>query len=534
MGSVCYTLVIIINSFVLGGAGPTEAALPTVSGDSTGNDDDELTVGTLVEVQTDVSELLCGVIRWVGNGMGGIELEEEHGDLPLDLTDGTHAGQRRFTCAPGRALFVPLNRCRRDARFQDDPSEEITRLTQSCTDSQDTFGAMDCPPIPGAVPPLSMPTEQDVLAVCGKYRGIQGHHNSCYLDATLFAMFTYTSVFDSVLFRPRTVGDVPRYEEVQRVLREEIVNPLRQNLYVRADRVMRLRKLLDELSSVPGLTSEEKDPEEFLHSLLAQILKAEPFLKLSSGQEAFHYQLFVEKDEGLELPSVQQLFEQSFLSSDIKLKEVPSCLIIQMPRFGKSYKMYPRILPSQLLDVTDVIENTPRLCTVCGRLAEYECKHCFGQFGKGLESTSFCARCLDTAHSHVSRNSHKAKPLTVMQDFLEIAEHCPPPRLYMELFAVVCIETSHYVAFVKCGSGHEAPWCFFDSMADRKGEQNGYNIPEMVACPDVSNWLSDEGAVSRLLHEAAPSDKQLPEHARRLLCDAYICMYQSPDVMMYR
>lgn len=23
----------------------------------------------------------------------------------------------------------------------------------------------------------------------------------------------------------------------------------------------------------------------------------------------------------------------------------------------------------------------------------------------------------------------------------------------MELFAVVCIETSHYVAFVKCGSG---------------------------------------------------------------------------------
>jgi ubiquitin thioesterase CYLD len=39
----------------------------------------------------------------------------------------------------------------------------------------------------------------------------------------------------------------------------------------------------------------------------------------------------------------------------------------------------------------------------------------------------------------------------------------------MELFAVVCIETSHYVAFVKCGSGSDAPWCFFDSMADRKG-----------------------------------------------------------------
>lgn len=120
---------------------------------------------------------------------------------------------------------------------------------------------------------------------------------------------------------------------------------------------MTLRKLLDQLSSVSGLTSEEKDPEEFLNSLLAQILKAEPFLKLNSGQESYYYQLFVEKDDDLKLPTVQQLFEQSFLTSDIKLKEVPSCLIIQMPRFGKSYKMYPRILPSQLLDVTDIIEN---------------------------------------------------------------------------------------------------------------------------------------------------------------------------------
>lgn len=62
---------------------------------------------------------------------------------------------------------------------------------------------------------------------------------------------------------------------------------------------MKLRTLLEDLSSVSGLTSEEKDPEEFLNSLLAQILKAEPFLKLNSGQEAFHYQLFVEKDEGM-------------------------------------------------------------------------------------------------------------------------------------------------------------------------------------------------------------------------------------------
>lgn len=78
---------------------------------------------------------------------------------------------------------------------------------------------------------------------------------------------------------------------------------------------------------------------------------------MNSGQDAYFYQLFVEKDERIKFPTVQELFEQSFLSSDIKLKQVPSCLIIQMPRFGKNYKMYPRILPSQVLDVTDIIED---------------------------------------------------------------------------------------------------------------------------------------------------------------------------------
>lgn len=93
-------------------------------------------------------------------------------------------------------------------------------------------------------------------------------------------MFTFTSVFDSLLFRPRESEDCEQYEEVQRVLREEIVNPLRKKLFVRADRVMKLRQLLDKLSSVKGLVSEEKDPEEFLNSLVAQTLRAEPFLKV--------------------------------------------------------------------------------------------------------------------------------------------------------------------------------------------------------------------------------------------------------------
>lgn len=66
------------------------------------------------------------------------------------------------------------------------------------------------------------------------------------------------SVFDSLLFRPSAPEDGPHYLEVQRVLREEIVNPLRSCKFVRADRVMHLRQLLEKIGSVSGMTSEEK------------------------------------------------------------------------------------------------------------------------------------------------------------------------------------------------------------------------------------------------------------------------------------
>uniref|UniRef100_A0A1S4GYW0 ubiquitinyl hydrolase 1 n=1 Tax=Anopheles gambiae TaxID=7165 RepID=A0A1S4GYW0_ANOGA len=517
--------------------------------------DPSLGVGSMVEVTLDggafeapgsatappatmTDPLLYGVIRWIGplptgggnhrKVMVGVELEDEPIDPTLETTNGTHNGVRLFRCPANRAIFVHTSQCSRDRRFQDIPPMSPGSKTDT-----NMFGKVDCPVVKGRVPPLKILKLEELEEICGKFKGIQGHHNSCYLDATLFAMFTFTSVFDSLLFRPKEPEDNPQYEEVQRVLLEEIVNPLRKNHFVRADRVLKLRQLLDRLSSVTGLMSEEKDPEEFLNSLLAQILRADPFLKLSSGLDTFYYQLFVEKDERLNLPSVQQLFEQSFLASNIKLKEVPSCLIIQMPRFGKNFKMYPRILPSQVLDVTDIIEDSPRQCWVCGKLAEYECRECFGKMQcEGLEGTAICKSCIDSVHHHSKRLNHKPVPLSVPQDFIPMAPHCEVPRLYMELFAVVCIETSHYVAFVKAASGQDAPWCFFDSMADRNGEQNGYNIPKMVPVPDLPRWLTEEG--SRALNEEAVNDKMLPEHAKRLLCDAYMCMYQSTDVMMYR
>lgn len=58
---------------------------------------------------------------------------------------------------------------------------------------------MESSVVAGMVRPISI--KGDLEKICGKNRGIQGHHNSCYLDATLFSMFTFTSVFDNLLFR---------------------------------------------------------------------------------------------------------------------------------------------------------------------------------------------------------------------------------------------------------------------------------------------------------------------------------------------
>ncbi|XP_025115763.1 ubiquitin carboxyl-terminal hydrolase CYLD-like isoform X1 [Pomacea canaliculata] len=507
--------------------------------------DPDLVVGSMVEVLLQGKPPLYGVIKWIGTFddqtnkvIAGLEMEEEISAG----TDGTFKGKRLFSCAPHKAFFVPLNKCRKDKRFQGDAKRP----------SQEEFGTIETPDIDGEICPPDVKTPEDLLPVCGKSRGIQGHHNSCYLDATLFSMFYFTTVFDFIFNEPPRPDSVPEHQRVQKVLKEGIVNPLRRYNYVRADKVLKLRELLDKLGTIPGMMGEEKDPEEFLSALLSQVIKADPLLHLSSGEHTYFYQLFLEKDEKLLLPTTQILVELSFLQGNVKLKEVPSCLMLQMPRFGKDYKMYRRIIPSLELDITDILETGIRECIVCGSLARFECKDCHLIHGQGLSTTAFCATCIKMSHQHKKRQAHHPKELMVPPEFLakysQICEESGPicrqngeplgtshdyglPKEKMELFAVLCIQTSHYVSFVKCGLGKEAPWVFFDSMADRMGEQGGYNIPEVQHVPELSRWLSEDNFQSILDVE---DDKNLPEHMRRLLCDAYMCMYQSPTVMMFR
>lgn len=149
---------------------------------------------------------------------------------------------------------------------------------------------------------LGLKNLQELEEIIGDSKGIQGHNNSCYLDATLFSMFTFAQCFDSLLYRPANkkvnlfciikyyqrllythYQDIKHYDKVRGILRDEIVHPLRKHHFVRADRVLKLRELLEEISTMTGLTNEEKDPEEFMNILMAQTLQAEPYLKVSKS-----------------------------------------------------------------------------------------------------------------------------------------------------------------------------------------------------------------------------------------------------------
>ncbi|XP_023700497.2 ubiquitin carboxyl-terminal hydrolase CYLD isoform X1 [Paramormyrops kingsleyae] len=479
---------------------------------------DDISLNSMVQVEMN-GRKVYGTVRWIGKLpdkegiMAGLEMEED-----LGVSDGTFKGQRFFRCPAKRGLFIRLSSCQPDTRFLPPKVDEGAPSSKF----SDINGADDGP-VFGNVAPLR--TDQVQQLLIGNMKGIQGHCNSCYMDAALFSLFSCSSVLDSLLFK--SAGSVD--QSVQTILREDIVNPLRSKGFVTERSVMKLRKKLQAsryMTTGPTFTTDEKDPEEFLN-LIGHILHLEPLLKLSTGkkvQESFCYQIFLDQ-ESLVLPTVQQLLEHSFYNNSLKLAEVPSCLILQMPRFGKKFKMFDKIIPSLELDISDLLLENPQECVLCGELAAVECADCFRDpvFGStGFKQ--FCSTCSKQVHHHPKRRSHTLCTLTPPEGF---QQSIIIPREKLQLFAVLCIETSHYVSFVRHGP-EPKDWIFFDSMADRKGDQDGFNVPRVQPCPEVARYLT-----MPLSQLASQNPREMEGVAKRLFCDAYMYLYQSPSMALY-
>ncbi|KAM3857548.1 ubiquitin carboxyl-terminal hydrolase CYLD-like [Diretmus argenteus] len=452
--------------------------------------DVELEVGSMVEVN---DPPLFGVIRWIGRISGipepvaGIELDQE---LTAG-TDGSYLGERHFRCPANKGLFVKLRNCRRDSRF---PAPE-TPVNQVERCNSIAFAEWGSERVEEDTPPVEGEEARELYQ--GWKRGIQGHLNSCYLDASLFSLFSCCSSADWVLLWPTDPQTGLHSSQAQDLLRCEIVNPLRRFGYVCASKTMALRRLLEAESSDTGFTNQEKDPEEFVNKLF-QLLRVEPLLKIRSmtqqPQECHLYQLFppsLPPSPSSPLPlspslspiafsspsagrmrvaSVQALLESSFLHAGLKFVEAPSCLLLLMPRFGKDFKMFDAILPSLSLDITDLLDDTLRQCSICQAVAEWECLQCY----EDMDITpgrlkQYCQTCNTQVHIHRKRVSHQ--PVQVGVPGGPWTGPLYGTRQRLDLFAVTCIKTSHYVSFVKHGP-HPADWLFFDSMADREGERS--------------------------------------------------------------
>uniref|UniRef100_A0A3B3VWT7 ubiquitinyl hydrolase 1 n=1 Tax=Poecilia latipinna TaxID=48699 RepID=A0A3B3VWT7_9TELE len=380
-----------------------------------------LEVGSLVEVVNNAGVTVYGVIRWLGIPEGkletwaGVELDYE----VAGCSDGVYKDQRYFTCKENCALFVPVTKCSPDSRFT--PFFVCVFFPVPAYEESEE----DAPPVPES--------EAASLFV-GKMKGIQGHINSCYLDATLFR-FTSSLFFSTEASAQVNYGFLCCF-------------------------------------------APKSDPEEFISVLFQKVLS---------------------------------------LKKILSLPQMPSCLIIQMPRCGSKYKMFSHIIPSTELDVTDLLFNSPRECFICGQMAKFECLQCLPDHKlQPGRIKQYCNTCNTQVHTHRSRCSHSPQTLAVPEG---VAVNTPLPRRTMQLFGVLCIQTSHFVSFVKYGPDSHS-WLFFDSMADRHG-----NVPEVRACPELGDFL---GQPEEELTRANPA--LASELVRRLLCDSYMYLYHSPEM----
>uniref|UniRef100_A0A8R1HIW6 ubiquitinyl hydrolase 1 n=1 Tax=Caenorhabditis japonica TaxID=281687 RepID=A0A8R1HIW6_CAEJA len=484
-------------------------------------------LGSLVVVEHLGAER-TGVVRWLGEEMdeqGGrlvrSAIVELDGEVPPAWRRGNEAVSFTGTTNFPSAL-VPVHALRRNRSASGPDGIVFPAATSSGTLGRRTeeFGTID-----SGIEKQKCAPAKDAMQLVGRMKGIQGHCNSCYIDATLYAMFAQTSFFDFLL--EKTIKGSEKASQFQKILAQEIVFPLRKFHYVRADHVMKLRKLLAELMPhVSGLTSEEKDPEEILAFIFAEIFNADPFIKLlgpnNSKDSQYLVPIVVDDWQGGAATS-QHLLERHMRSAQVTFAKPPPVLIMQLPRYGQQ-KVFDKILPLETIDITPFVAGATPACAKCGACSDLYCPTCFLTRRVFFTEIVFCHNCF--RHSHY---------LPEIQDHEPRLLHAPgkspkkPNSCKMVLSAVLCIETSHYVAYVKTSANQ---WLFFDSMADREGLSDGFNVPVVQECGNMSDWLSlqgwnrlkdadETGQIKAMFGKAV-----LDPLVGRLLSDSYICFYE--------
>ena len=387
----------------------------------------------------------------------------------------------------------------------------------------------------------------------GRYKGIQGHANSCYMDTLLYSLFSFNDSLDA-LFQMNN-DDEPRHLELKSLFQQLIVNPLRNGkCFVTSQNMTQLRNKLEPF--LAGVSREEKDVVEVLSVLFSNNFAGKngypPLVKLNSSilgerQNLFVYEIMIETQNHQDVlrkqklvPHIADLLGESLLQQGQTLEENPPTFMIQLPRFGKE-KLFPGVFLPGELDISEISPYSTPNCCLCQHVAVLRCRECsLGKFrsqfvqrnARGLIAMmTFCQACFVLQHQ--AKQDHFAENLQRPAEFLLAGKSS---SLY-SLEAVICIEQSHYVSFVRAKKDRcddEFCWLFFDSMAERQvdygfDEEFEHNVPAVRDATKVEIHMNKLGSLSSeqryeyLLQQAFSNENVL---LKRLIQDAYLCIYK--------
>mgnify|MGYP001072004406 CR=1 FL=1 len=184
--------------------------------------------------------------------------------------------------------------------------------------------------------------------------------------------------------------------------------------------------------------------------------------------------------------NIASIFRNSLTEIPARLATIPPFLILIAPRHSRTERSYRYIIPDRKIKVDHHMVQL--VCEKCNKTNHdpkdannfYHCYDCSSRSSPSSTEEFVVSRCYDCINrKHNTEEIRNEHQLRQVKDIVTL-----------NLFAVLCIERCHYVAFVKCQkSSNEHEWLFFDSMSDREG--NTKNIPSVTRVPDFEKWIAD-------------------------------------------
>jgi hypothetical protein len=334
----------------------------------------------------------------------------------------------------------------------------------------------------------------------GTFNGIQGENNSCYLDASLMAMFYMNNTFDSLLSTGRDTTVLTMNEDIwycKAYLTRHIVNSLRQRGFVEAPFVMEWRRMIEPFfhGGVDFSNCCERHEACDFVRFLIETIGVQDYRSVSFGIESTKYdasngdaQVMTEVMVQLLPPpnaerltlSASHLLSYFQESQGLGFRDFNNSLILQLPRNGSKHRPVRAFVPDPILRV-------------------------YQHHGDSDEGSN----------KKVTR------------------------KVYFELRAVIVIETGHFVTYIRVpesgmkrihstdddGDGRvgNIRWLYADSMSDR---QFGHNVPLLVDVTEEVGVLEYPNAIDIITDQqpiGGPSSAQ--SHLKRITSDASMLFY---------